>query len=80
MIKGVTGARTALPPDVSAHIAQLRNCTTLPIVAGFGVSNGVQARSVADAADGVVVGSALVQAAQEQRLAELVRELRQALH
>ncbi len=79
MVKGVTGARADIPEDVAEHLARLRQNTGLPIAAGFGVSNGAQARSAARFADGVVVGSALVQAASEGRLAGLVRELRQAL-
>jgi tryptophan synthase alpha chain len=79
MVKGVTGTRAALAGDVSQHLARLKRCTTLPVAAGFGVSSGLQAREAAQYAEGVVVGSALVKAAQEKRLAEFVRELRQAL-
>jgi len=79
MVKGVTGVRAEIPKDVSGHLSRLRQNTSLPIVAGFGVSDGPQARSAARYADGVVVGSALVQAAGEGRLVPLVKELRQAL-
>lgn len=79
MVKGVTGVRAEIPADVSEHLARLKQNTSLPIAAGFGVSDGVQARSAAKYADGVVVGSALIQAAGEGRLVALVKELRQAL-
>lgn len=79
MVKGVTGVRADIPVDVAEHLARLRQNTALPIAAGFGVSNGAQARAAARYADGVVVGSALVQAAGEGKLAVLVTELRQAL-
>ena len=79
MVTGVTGARAAVAGDVAAQVAALRRCTALPIAAGFGVSNGAQARQAAEAADAVVVGSALVRAARDGTLAALVRELRQAL-
>ena len=79
MVKGVTGARTEVAVDVSGHLARLRQHTRLPVAAGFGVSNGAQAREAARHADGVVVGSALVKAAVEGRLADLVKELRLAL-
>jgi tryptophan synthase alpha chain len=79
MVKGVTGARVALATDAAEHLATLRQCTTLPIAAGFGIGSGEQARECARYADGVVVGSALVAAAHDNRLAPLVRELRQAL-
>lgn len=79
MVRGVTGARTAVATDIGEHVSVLRNCTRLPIAVGFGISNGKQASEAADAADAVVVGSALVRAAEEGTLAELVRELRAAL-
>lgn len=79
MVKGVTGARTELATDVSAHVARLKKHTRLPVAAGFGVSNGPQARDAARYAEGVVVGSALVKAATEGRLPSLVKEIRQAL-
>jgi tryptophan synthase alpha chain len=79
MVKGVTGARTEVAGDVAGHLARLKKHTRLPVAAGFGVSNGTQAVEAARHADGVVVGSALVKAATEGRLVELVREIRQAL-
>ncbi len=79
MVRGVTGARAAVALDVAPQLRLLRAHTRLPIAAGFGVSNGAQARAVAAYADGVVVGSALVKAAHENRLAPLVREIRAAL-
>ena len=79
MVKGVTGARAALATDAAEHLTALRHCTQLPIAAGFGIGSGEQARECARYADGVVVGSALVAAAQEGRLAALVRELHGSL-
>jgi tryptophan synthase alpha chain len=79
MVRGVTGARASLAPDAAGQLAALRQCTRLPIAAGFGISNGAQARECARYADGVVVGSALVAAAQAGRLVELSRELSAAL-
>ncbi len=79
MVTGVTGARCNIANDVADHVRALRECTDLPVAVGFGISNGDQARQAAQSADAVVVGSALVQAACENRLAELVRELRSAL-
>ena len=80
MVKGVTGQRVDVPPDVQEHIAALRRCTKLPIAAGFGVGNGVQAKAAAKHADAVVVGSALVEAARQGRLESLVRELAGAVN
>ncbi len=78
-VTGVTGMRTDLPGSFRDRIGGLRKLTDLPIVIGFGVANGEQARRVAADADGIVVGSALVRAARENRLHGLVRELRAAL-
>jgi tryptophan synthase alpha chain len=57
---GVTGARTALRRDLPDFIARLRRHTDLPLAVGFGVSTVEQAEAVAGYADGVIVGSALV--------------------
>ena len=57
---GVTGATTALATDLGESVARVRRATTLPIAVGFGISTPAQARAVAELADGVVVGSALV--------------------
>jgi tryptophan synthase alpha chain len=62
---GVTGERTELPSDLPATVARLRGATTLPVCVGFGISRPEQARAVAALADGVVVGSAIVRAADE---------------
>jgi tryptophan synthase alpha chain len=79
MVTGVTGARAQVAANVAEHVRQLRNCTRLPIAAGFGVSSGAQAREAAVECDGIVVGSALVRAARENRLAGLAGEIRSAL-
>jgi tryptophan synthase alpha chain len=62
---GVTGERDALPADLPATAARVRAATPLPVCVGFGISRPEQARAVAKIADGVVVGSALVRAANE---------------
>ncbi len=61
---GVTGARAELPPDLPATVARLRAATTLPIAVGFGISRPEHAAAVGRIADGIVVGSALVAAAE----------------
>jgi tryptophan synthase alpha chain len=57
---GVTGATRSLARGLGDSIAQLRKATPLPIAVGFGISTPAQASDVAKLADGVVVGSALV--------------------
>jgi tryptophan synthase alpha chain len=58
---GVTGARASLDADLRSSVARVRNATSLPVAVGFGISTPDQARAVGQMADGVVVGSALVE-------------------
>jgi tryptophan synthase alpha chain len=62
-VTGITGARTELPPDLANFVARVRRETRLPLAVGFGIGTGAQAAQVAQIADGVIVGSALVKAA-----------------
>lgn len=64
-IAGVTGTASADPVKAGAHIADIKRHTDLPIVAGFGIKTPEDARAMAAIADGVVVGSALVQTIAE---------------
>jgi len=61
-ITGITGAAAPVVTDVRAQVARIKRSTPLPVVVGFGVRTPEQARVIADCADGVVVGSALVEA------------------
>ena len=58
--EGVTGARDSISSSLPAKIEELRGFSNLPIAIGFGISNADQAREVAQHADAVVVGSAIV--------------------
>ncbi|MCX6934891.1 MAG: tryptophan synthase subunit alpha [Verrucomicrobia bacterium] len=58
--EGVTGMQKCLPSSLGERVALLRKSTPLPICVGFGISNSEQAGQVATLADGVVVGSAIV--------------------
>ena len=62
---GVTGARAALPPALGDLIARVRSHTDLPLAVGFGISDRSMVQHVADLADGVVVGSAILKAVQQ---------------
>lgn len=59
-LTGVTGARAALPPDLAAPVRSIKRMTPLPVCVGFGISNPEQVRQVAKIADGVIIGSALL--------------------
>jgi tryptophan synthase alpha chain len=65
-VAGVTGARTDLPEGLAERVRWLRGLTDVPIVVGFGISGPEQVRAVAEVADGVIVGSALVRTIAEQ--------------
>lgn len=58
---GVTGARSELAEGLAAEVAEVRALTPVPVAVGFGISTPEQAATVARVADGVVVGSALVE-------------------
>ncbi len=59
-VTGVTGARSALPEDLEERISAVRKVSDLPVAVGFGIADPETARRVGAVADGVVVGSALV--------------------
>jgi tryptophan synthase alpha chain len=61
-ITGITGAATPDYGKVGAAVARLKQHTSLPVAVGFGVKNAESAAAIAKVADGVVVGSALVDA------------------
>jgi tryptophan synthase alpha chain len=78
---GVTGLQTEMASSLPDTVLRLRSTTTLPICVGFGISTPAHARDVGKLADGVVVGSATVRAAEEGPAAvlKLTRSLRDAL-
>lgn len=57
---GVTGARASVGSGAADLVARTRECSTLPVAVGLGVSTGDQAAEIAQYADGVIVGSAFV--------------------
>lgn len=60
-LKGITGANNLVAVEVGEKVAELQSLTDLPICVGFGIKDGATAAQIAPLADGVVVGSALVQ-------------------
>ena len=61
-ITGITGTATPDPEKAAAAVARIKRHTSLPVAVGFGVRTAEQAAVIASGADGVVVGSALVNA------------------
>jgi tryptophan synthase alpha chain len=80
-VTGTTGARAELSPALAGLVERARAQTDLPLLAGFGISTPEQARAAAELADGIVVGSAALQAAEggPSALREYVSSLRSAL-
>lgn len=81
---GVTGVRDALPEGLPELVRRIRAETQTPICVGFGISRPAQAGEVAKVADGVIVGSALVQMIEEaprdiERVGRFVRDLAEAI-
>ena len=64
-ITGITGAATPDPSQVNAAVARIKRHTKLPVAVGFGVRTAEHARAIAAGADGVVVGSVLVDALKQ---------------
>jgi tryptophan synthase alpha chain len=58
--EGVTGVRDSLAENIRDAVGAIKQATPLPVVVGFGISTRAQVKYVATMADGVVVGSALV--------------------
>jgi len=84
-LKGVTGAGNLDTAEVRQKLAQFRGYTTLPLCVGFGIKDAESARAVSETADGVVVGSVLVNAMAESgaqsvpAVAAIITNIRQAI-
>ena len=82
-VTGITGARNSLPADLEAFVARVRKQTAKPLCVGFGIATPEQAKRVARIADGVIVGSRIVQLMEGdtslKKVAEFAASLRLAL-
>jgi tryptophan synthase alpha chain len=80
---GVTGARDRIPEDLESQVGRVRAATNLPVAVGFGIGAPAQAAAAARFADGIVVGSALMDALAQGGIAaaeQLTRQLAEAVH
>ncbi|MDF3412913.1 tryptophan synthase subunit alpha [Sulfitobacter sp. M57] len=59
-ITGITGSAEAEAGDVAPEVVRIREASGLPVIVGFGVNTPAKSQAIADVADGVVVGSAIV--------------------
>jgi tryptophan synthase alpha chain len=80
-VAGTTGARAELSPALAPLVERARALTEVPLYAGFGISTPAQAAEAGELADGIVVGSAALLAAEEgpAALERFVAQLRSAL-
>ena len=68
-VTGVMGGKAARAADIAPAVARVREASGLPVAVGFGIRTPAQARDVADIADAVVVGSALVEIVEAETAA-----------
>jgi len=86
-LTGVTGMREKLPSNLAQYISRVKKVTSKPLCVGFGISNPYQARKVAEYADGIIVGSALINIIKgrekgrglSQEVENFVKEIRKAI-
>ena len=82
-LKGITGARKSLPPELPQFVGQVKLLAKQPVAVGFGISTPEQAAEVAKLADGIIIGSALIQQLQAdptfKKAANFLSELRKAV-
>ena len=85
-VAGITGMQQAAVESIDANVSRIKQSTDLPVAVGFGVRTPDQAREIALVADGVVVGSALVDLVGEheadapRHLRNLTKALAEAVH
>ena len=82
-LTGVTGSRDTLPEELEDFVARVRERTEKPLCVGFGVSTPEQARRIAKVADGVIVGSRIIQLMDDteviSKVSSFIQELRSGL-
>ncbi|MXO61951.1 tryptophan synthase subunit alpha [Qipengyuania oceanensis] len=85
-VAGITGMQQAAIESIEANVSRIKRSTEIPVAVGFGVRTPEQAAEIAQVADGVVVGSALVELVGKHgvdapaRLRELTASLAKAVH
>jgi tryptophan synthase alpha chain len=82
-VTGITGARDSLPTDLGAFVNRVRKMANQPLCVGFGISTAEQAGQIAQLADGVIVGSRIIQLMEAddalRSLCNFIKKLRKAL-
>jgi tryptophan synthase alpha chain len=83
-VTGVTGARRRISDELPKFVSDLKSQTDLPVAVGFGISSAEQAAEIGEFADGIIIGSALINAVDKARdkpaaASAFVSELQRAL-
>lgn len=76
-VNGITGERNEFGTDIYSHLARVKQVSPVPVLAGFGISTQAQVKEMGAYTDGVIVGSAIVEAFHRDDL-ESIRDLVQA--
>lgn len=79
-VNGITGVRNSFGRTLDDHLQRLKSLSPVPVLAGFGISTAQQVQTIGASVDGVIVGSAIVQALHEgayERVEELVNATRE---
>lgn len=76
-VTGTTGARAVHSDNIGAYLQELKDTSSVPVLAGFGVSNAEQAKRLGSFCDGVIVGSTIVRLfheGKEDEIKQLIKE------
>ncbi|GGE77814.1 tryptophan synthase subunit alpha [Priestia taiwanensis] len=76
-VRGITGERAEFPEELTAFLARLREMSSLPVLAGFGISSPVHVKHLLPHCDGVVVGSKVIELFRKGEV-DTLKELMQA--
>lgn len=86
-VRGITGVRTSLPPQLAERLNEMRSLSSIPVVAGFGIGDAATVHTLAQHTDGIVVGSAALrplfeEGSREQKITasnQLIRSFAKSL-
>jgi tryptophan synthase alpha chain len=74
-LTGVTGARKKLPKDIKENVKRIKNLTDTPVCVGFGISKPQHALSITNIADGVIVGSAIINIIEKNKNGNFIEKV-----
>jgi tryptophan synthase alpha chain len=83
-VTGVTGVRDGFSADLKGLISKVRKVTDLPLCIGFGISSAKQAKQAVGMADGIIIGSRIIQLMEDRdksykKLRDFIRETRKEM-